>query len=95
MFFKNIGYKNVVWIADKKNEDVQIIEYNNSREINKRNKMPFDKQKVDDAKNGGYSLLSTVELLNAFVLIKTAELSLEEFDNIIHKVGLIQFKKRT
>lgn len=57
----------------------------------KRNPTPFDQFRERDAKFGNYSLVSTVELLKAFVLVKTGRLTLEQFHKMLHVPGIVKF----
>lgn len=71
-----------------------VLNHDNQKPIEQRNKSPFDEHRKRDAKLNGYSVTSTVELLKAFILIKKKELTLEEFDKVVHTHGTVKFSKR-
>lgn len=72
-----------------------ILNHNKDIEdLDKRSKNPFDKYREKDANLHNYSLISTLELLNGFRLLKSNKISFEEFDEVIHKKGIVKFSKR-
>jgi hypothetical protein len=74
-----------------------ILIFNNDNQqidITLRDKNPFDANRERDAKLNGYSLISTTELTNGFILLKKNEISFEQFDKIIHRIGIVKFSKR-
>lgn len=73
---------------------ILVLNNCNRKPLDQRNKNPFDIYRERDAKLNNYSLVTTSELLNAFILIKRNELTLEEFDKVIHTHGVVKFSKR-
>lgn len=74
-----------------------IIIFNNDNlktEIKLRDKNPFDANRERDGKLNGYSLISTTELTNGFILLKKNEITFKQFDKIIHRIGIVKFSKR-
>lgn len=73
-----------------------LIFNNDNKNLNPklRDKRPFDDKRERDAILNGYSLISTTELINGFILLKKKEVSFEEFDKIIHKTGIVKFSKK-
>lgn len=68
-----------------------IINHDNSKPIDKRNKTPIDKNKNEYAKAGQYGIITTIELVKGFVMLKNNDMTFENFKNTIKQYGLIQF----
>lgn len=68
-----------------------IINHDNSKTIDKRNKKPIDKNKDEYAKAGQYGIVTTIELVKGFVLLKNNDITFEQFKNTIKQFGLITF----
>ena len=56
--------------SDKKVFGVFVVNHDNKRNFLKRNQKPFNDRLIKIAKSHNYSLVTTVDLLKAFVLIK-------------------------
>lgn len=68
-----------------------IINHDNSKPIDKRNKKPIDKNKDEYAKAGQYGIITTIELAKGFVMLKNNNITFEQFKNTIKQHGLITF----
>ncbi len=64
---------------------------NKEADISKRSHTPFDQHRDRDAKLGKYSLVSVVELLKGFILVKKGKLTFEQFDKVLHVYGIVKF----
>jgi hypothetical protein len=69
---------------------VTILNHNNKEsDINKRNKNPFSKTQINDAKINKYGLLNTVDIINSLIEFKKGNLSESEIKDEFKKEGLI------
>lgn len=72
---------------------VFIVNHDNKKFFNLRNPNPFDQTRIEDAKISDYGLMTTYDLFKYYLEIKKHTISLNEFENIICKKGLIKYKK--
>lgn len=63
-----------------------LMIWNNSKERHQ-----FDNNRISDAENHKYGILTTEELLKGYIKVKQNKISLELFNSIIHQIGLIKF----
>lgn len=68
-----------------------VINHDNRKQASKRNKRPIDKCKEDYAKAGQYGILTTIELVKGFVLLKNSKITFQQFKDTIKQCGLITF----
>lgn len=68
-----------------------VLHSENLKPIEERQKNPFTKEQIEYANAGEYGLVTTTELLYAFKLIKTNQLTFKEFENKICSYGHITF----
>lgn len=68
-----------------------VINHDNSKSIDNRNMKPIDKNKNEYAKAGQYGIITTIELVKGFVLLKNNDITFEQFKNKIKQYGLITF----
>jgi hypothetical protein len=72
-----------------------VINHDNSKLINDRHKFPIDELKKGYAIAGEYGVVTTIELVNGFILLKNKDITFEEFKSTIKQIGLIKFSVRT
>lgn len=93
----------VLKYRNRRQEDLPNVEVNGlfvlnhqnkEPDISKRSQNPFDQHRERDAKLGKYSLISTLELLKGFILIKKNKLTFEQFDKVLHTSGIVRFSNR-
>ena len=68
-----------------------VLHSENLKPIVERQKKPFTKDQIEYANADKYGLVTTIDLLFAFKLIKTNELTFKEFENKICSYGHITF----
>lgn len=71
-----------------------IINHDNSKQFHNRNKNPIDKSKHEYAIAGGYGIITTIELVRGFLLLKNNNITFDTFKQIIIKHGNIKFGDR-
>lgn len=71
-----------------------IINLDNSKHIDKRNKNPIDKNKAEYAEAGKYGVVTSIELAGGFLLLKNNDITFEQFKNTIRRHGLVSFGVR-
>lgn len=57
----------------------------------KRNKMPFNTEQIETAKNMGHGLTTTKQLINGYIRLKRGEITFDDFHNKLLKSGEIIF----
>jgi hypothetical protein len=67
-----------------------IANHDNNKEYKNRNKKPFDEKIIEIAKSHDYTLMSTVDLLNAYKMIKMGIIKPEEFIAKLCSTGLFE-----
>ena len=82
-------------ITDKTVFGLFVVNHDNDKHPCRRNPTPFDKNKIEYAEASEYGLTTTIELLKAFIQIKTGRLTVGEFENKICSTGLISFESRS
>jgi hypothetical protein len=70
---------------------ITIINHDNSKSFNHRNKNPIDKYKHEYAVSGQYGIITSIELVNGFLKLKNNIISFDDFKNKIKQFGLITF----
>lgn len=70
---------------------VFIFNSDNQKNYKERNKVPFTDNQIKYAEAGKYGLLSTLDLIKGFTLVKTNRLTLTEFQEKLCSYGLIRF----
>ena len=68
-----------------------VLHSENLKPIKERQKIPFTKKQIEYANADKYGLVTTIDLLFAFKLIKTNKLTFKEFENKICSQGHITF----
>ncbi len=71
-----------------------VLNNDNSKNIDKRNKNSIDKHKAEYAEASKYGIITTIELVNGFLLLKNNIITFEQFKNTIKQFGLIKFGVR-
>jgi hypothetical protein len=71
-----------------------VINHDFNKPYNRRDQHPFDKFKNEYALAGSYGVLTTVELLNGFVLLKNGNIDFETFKFCLIQTGEIRFSGR-
>ena len=71
-----------------------IINHDNSKQFHNRNKNPIDKSKHEYAVASGYGVITTVELVHGFLLLKNNQVTFDLFKQTIIKHGNIKFDGR-
>ncbi len=67
-----------------------LIIWNNSKLGHK-----FDINRISDAENNNYGILTTEELVKGYLKVKQNIINIELFNTIINKNGLIKFSNST
>jgi hypothetical protein len=68
-----------------------IVNHENKKTFKEKTKTPFTKDQIKYAKAGKYTLMTTQSLVNAFMLVKTDQLSLSDFNKRICEYGVVEF----
>lgn len=68
-----------------------VLNNDNSKNIDTRNKNSIDKQKAEYAEAGKYGIITSIELVKGFLLLKNDIITFEHFKNTIQQNGLITF----
>lgn len=68
-----------------------VFNHDNTRPFNRRSSKPFSNKLINIALHNKYSLISTVELLKAFIKIKKNELTLDDFTNKLCNLGEVKY----
>lgn len=71
-----------------------IINHDNSKVYHKRNKNPIDENKHEYAVAGKYGVITTVDLVRGFLLVKNNNITFDAFKHNIKAFGLIKFDDR-
>jgi len=71
-----------------------VINHDNSKLYQKRNKNPFDKSKQEYAIASQYGIVTTTELLEGFVLLKNNIITFDTFKQKLKQFGVINFGDR-
>lgn len=72
---------------DKKVFGVFVVNHDNKRPFGKRHKKPFRQQLIDIAESHSYTLTTTTDLFNAFILFKKGGLTADELIDKLCKKG--------
>jgi len=94
--FQIVKYKNR-YQDDFKNlivRGILVLNHDNQLQPSERNKNPFDLYRHRDAILNSYSIVTTTELLSAFLLLQKEELTLQEFEKVVHSYGVVKFSKK-
>lgn len=75
---------------NKKVTGLFIVNHDNNKEYKNRNKKPFNNKIIDIAKSHDYTLMTTVDLLNAYKMIKMDKIRPEEFIDKLCSTGLFE-----
>ncbi|SFZ95205.1 hypothetical protein SAMN05428642_1151 [Flaviramulus basaltis] len=68
-----------------------IVNHENNKYFKDKTKTPFTKDQIKYSKAGKYTLMTTQSLVNAFMLVKTDQLSLSDFEKRICEYGVVEF----
>lgn len=68
-----------------------IVNHENDKHFKEKIKTPFTKDQIKYAKAGKYGLMTTQSLVNAFMLVKTDQLSLSDFEKKLCEYGVVEF----
>ena len=69
-----------------------ILNHDNSKDWDNRNPNPVDNQKNEYAMASEYGIVTTLDLVQGFILLKNKGITFEQFKNLIKRQGLIKFK---
>lgn len=70
---------------------VFIVNHDNEKPISERNNKPFSDDQIKYAEAGGYGLITTLDLIDAFKKYKLNQLSMTEFESKLCSFGHIMF----
>jgi hypothetical protein len=76
--------------VEKKVTGLFIVNHDNDKEYKNRNKKPYDNKITEIAKSHNYTLMTTIDLLNAYTMIKMEKLKSEEFIEKLCSTGLFK-----
>lgn len=68
-----------------------IVNHENDKHFKEKIKTPFTKDQIKYAKAGKYTLMTTQSLVNGFIMVKTDQLSLSDFEKRICEYGVVEF----
>ena len=71
-----------------------VINHDNSKLYHNRNKNPFDKSKHEYAIASQYGIITTVDLVRGFLLLKNNIITFDTFKQTIKQFGIIKFGDR-
>jgi len=90
---ENELFQGIKYVGRHKRNGIEmhpLMIWNNSKERHQ-----FDDNRISDAENNKYGILTTEELLKGYLKVKQNKINLKLFNTIINQTGLIKFSNST